>query len=251
MIDKNSPIPIYYQLKELIKEEIRSNKYKSGTQISSESEISKKYNISRMTARHAIDRLVNEGVLYRIQGKGTFVAPERFRQDLAELTSFTQEMSRIGMRASSVILGLAVEDASPDIKEKLNHEKIIKIKRIRLCNNEPMGVETSYILYPEFKFILVEDMSTESLYALLTNKGGVKFSHAKQVMQASVADKEQARLLNVPPGTPILVDTRLTFMVDDMPIEYVEAFYRGDLYKYEVILMARNKPYLEGSLESE
>ena len=250
MINKNSPIPIYYQLKELIKEEIRANKYKSGTQISSESEISEKYDISRMTVRHAIDRLVNEGVLYRVQGRGTFVAPEKFQQDLAELTSFTQEMYRKGMHASSEVLELAVEDASPDIKENIGHEKVIRIKRIRKGNNEPMGVETSYILYPEFKFILVEDLSKESLYALLAEKGGVLFSYAKQVMQASVANKEQARLLNVPTGTPILVDSRLTFMVGDVAIEYVEAFYRGDLYKYEVVLMARKESILVKPLSS-
>ncbi len=248
MINRDSPLPIYYQLKELIKKEIETRGYGYHTQIASEADLSEKYNISRMTVRQAINCLVNEGAIYRIQGKGTFVAPPKVQQNLAELTSFTQEMSKRGMKAISRVLSLAVEDASPDIRQKLNSEKIIRIHRVRLGDGEPIGVETSHILYPQFKFVLVEDLSRESLYQLLANKGGVKFSYAIQMMQASVADEEQAQLLNIQPGAPILVDDRLTFMEKDIPFEYVEAFYRGDRYRYEVKLVAPETEPTEAAL---
>src|SRR3712207_432616 len=147
-IDAKSPVPKYYQLKEIIQAMIEAGELKEGEVIPPERELCEVYGISRMTARQAVMELVNEGLLFREQGRGTFVAGKKIQQETARLASFTQDMRARGMEVSSLVLEVEVERAGPVVSRMLRvapGEKIIRLRRLRNAGGEPMALETSQI----------------------------------------------------------------------------------------------------------
>ncbi|WP_207890361.1 GntR family transcriptional regulator [Rubrobacter taiwanensis] len=237
-IDTNSPIPKYYQLKEIIRGMIESEELQEGQLIPSERELCERYGISRMTARQAIMELVNEGVLYREQGKGTFVAGKKVQQEAARLTSFTEDMRERGMAVSSTVLEMEVEPAGPVVARFLRvdeGERIIRLKRLRNADGEPMALETSHLLYDVARGTLEVDMSKSSLYEEL-RRGGVSISHAEQSYEAALVGEADAEVLGVAPGSPALLIERVTFDAKGRAFEYVRSVYRGDRYRITSVL---------------
>jgi GntR family transcriptional regulator len=237
-IDTNSPVPKYYQLKEIIRARIESEELGEGQLIPSERELCESYGISRMTARQAVMELVNEGVLYREQGKGTFVAGKKVQQEAERLTSFTEDMRERGMEASSVVLEVEVEPAGPVVARFLRveeGERIIRLKRLRNADGEPMALETSHLLYGVASGVLELDMSERSLYEEL-RRSGVRISRAEQSYEAALVSEADAEVLGVAPGSPALLIERVTFDAEGQPFEYVESTYRGDRYRITSVL---------------
>lgn len=148
MINKNSPIPIYYQLGEQIKALIEKGELKPGDALPPEREFAEKYQISRMTVRQAFTQLVNEGYLYRMQGKGTFVAERKIEQLLQGVTSFSEDMKARGLEPSSELIRFEMQPAAASIAEQLSIDEsdpVYEIERIRLADGVPMALETSYL----------------------------------------------------------------------------------------------------------
>src|SRR5690606_3088473 len=137
MLDKNSPIPVYYQLEERLKESIEKKEWEEGQIIPSERVLSEQYGISRMTVRQAIQNLVRDGYLYREKGKGTFVAANKIEQPLQGLTSFTEDMRSRGLKPGTRLLDFSVVAAEGELVRKLRvaeGESVIVIKRVRLAD---------------------------------------------------------------------------------------------------------------------
>src|SRR6059058_1119123 len=128
-IYRNSPLPLYFQLKEIMRERIRSDEWKPGDLIPSERELSEKYGISRMTARQAITELVNEGLFYREQGKGTFVSHLKISQQLIRLTGFTEDIRARGQRPDTKVLSATMCPADESTAERLR----IKTGQLIFC----------------------------------------------------------------------------------------------------------------------
>src|SRR3989454_11654646 len=138
-IYRNSPLPRYYQLKEILRERARSGEWKPGDLIPSERELSEKYGISRMTARQAITDLVNEGLFYREQGKGTFVSERKITQQLIHLTGFTEDIRARGQRPGTRVLSAEMRLADEATAEKLRIDAgtlIFRLQRLRLVDEE-------------------------------------------------------------------------------------------------------------------
>jgi GntR family transcriptional regulator len=232
-IDLNSPIPKYYQLKEIIRDMIENDELGVGQVIPPESTLSEEYGVSRMTTRRAIVELVNEGLLYRVQGLGTFVAEPKVLQGTGRLTSFTQDMRERGMRASSKILEAGVEGAGPVVARLLQIEpgdSIVRVKRVRNAEDKPMALETSHLLHDVGKAVLEADLATHSLYEEL-GKAGLRIATAEQSYEAVLVSEEESGHLGVPPGSPALLLRRVTFDATDRPFEYVKSVYRADRYR--------------------
>ena len=239
-IDLSSPVPKYYQLKEIIREKIEAEELEEGQLVPSERELCERYGISRMTARQAIIELVNEGALYREQGRGTFVAGKKFQQEGARLSSFTQDMKDRGMTASSTVLGVEVEEAGPVVARMLGivpGERIVRIERVRDANGEPMALETSHLLYDAAEGVLGADLATRSLYEEL-RKRGVRIAGAEQSYEAILVDDSEAGHLDVPAGSPALLVERVTYDAEGKPFEYVKSTYRADRYRVTTVLRA-------------
>ncbi|PCK19863.1 phosphonate metabolism transcriptional regulator PhnF [Bacillus pumilus] len=232
-IDKQSPIPMYHQIMENLKKQIEDGTLAPDTLIPSEREYAERFGISRMTVRQALSNLVNEGYLYREKGKGTFVSRKKFEQPLQGLTSFTEDMRQRGLKASSQLIDFKRIACPEHLRPALqlsNSEPVYELKRIRLANDEPMAIETSYI--PKiFAGDLTKAHLTGSLYEYIENNTGLAIAHAKQELEANVASKDEAHLLSISTGAPVLSITRTTYLQNDLPFEFVLSVYRGDRYK--------------------
>ncbi|MGY4707694.1 GntR family transcriptional regulator [Candidatus Bipolaricaulota sp. J31] len=242
-IDRGSPLPIYHQLKEALKEQIESGVLKPHERVPSERELEEMYRISRMTARRALEELEAEGYIYRAQGKGSFVAEPKIRQGLLWLTSFTEDMQERGMRAGARVLEVKVVKGDEKLARRLRaspSEEFVKVQRLRLADDEPMALETSFLRRRFCPGLEEFDFTNRSLYKTLQEKYGLRLGRAEQTVEAKVADEFEAELLGVKPGTPMLAMERVTYLDDGQtPIEYVRSVYRGDRYKLYVELRRR------------
>lgn len=236
MIDKNSPLPLYYQLEEQIKKSIETENLQPGDALPSERELSESYQISRMTVRQAITNLVNKGYLFREKGKGTFVSNQKFEQNLQGLTSFTEDMKARNLVPGSKLLHFEIYPADDDIKARLSlkeDELIYKIKRLRLANNDPIAVETSYLpvnLVPG----LTPDILASSIYTYIEQELELTIGHASQTVEAAIVDAEDQQHLNINKGVPILLIQRETYLENGTPLELVRSSYRADKYKFKI-----------------
>jgi GntR family transcriptional regulator len=232
------PLPKYYRVKESVREMIRARGLQEGQMIPPERELCERYGVSRMTARQAIMELVNEGVLYREQGKGTFVAGQKLQHETARLTSFTEDMKTRGMEVSSEVLEVA-EDVAPLAAARAlgvgTDEPIVRIKRVRSADEQPMALETSHLLYDLARGVLDADLTKGSLYEEL-RRLGVRIARAEQSYEATLVNDGEARYLGVPVGSAALLIERVTFDDGDRPFEYVKSVYRGDRYRVTTVL---------------
>lgn len=237
-IDKDSIVPMYHQLKVMIKEQIKMQKWKYGECIPSERELCEQLEISRMTVRHAINDLVAEGVLYRKRGMGTFVAKPKIDQALTKLTNFTSDMEDRSLKPGAKVIHLKVIPAPENIAHFLQineNANVIELFRLRLANGEPMALERSFLPYNKASAILQESLENKSLYQELQEKCNIKVSQATQTLEISYIDNsEDSKLLEVELKTPVLFIERKTFTDDGMPIEFVQSLYRADRYKFSI-----------------
>lgn len=234
MIDKNSPVPIYSQIEEYIRDLIRKGELQPGQTLPSEREYSEQFQVSRMTIRQAITKLVNEGYLYRKKGSGTFVAETKFEQALQGLTSFTEDMKARGLTPSSKLLHFEIIPASMQVAVTLQvaeHTPVYELKRIRLADDIPMALETTYIPANLIKG-LTEEIISQSIYSYIEDKLQLTIGEATQVIESAIARPNEVELLQLQKGSPILLIERRTYLDNGTPFEVVRSSYRADRYKF-------------------
>jgi GntR family transcriptional regulator len=234
-IDRRSPVPLHEQCKQLLLQQIRLGKLQPGDTIPPERELEQLYGLSRTTIRQAILELVQQGVLQRVQGRGTFVAKTAIPFDLHHLTSFTEDMRARGKRPSSRLLELSVIPADPTIRDALVCNTVIKIKRLRLADDKPMGIHTAF-LPDAFKVDETSLNQEGSLYAILSRRHHLELFTADETLEAVTANEEESQLLGIVPGAPVLRIERLSYDSRGEPREFVVMRYRADEYKYYVRL---------------
>lgn len=204
-----------------------------------ENELCEMFHGSRMTIRKAVDELVQEGTLYRIRGKGTFVrSRNHILQSLQKLTSFSEDMKERGMVPSSKILLCERIAASKEIAEHLQieaGEEIVLLRRIRLADNEPMAVESAYINV-KLSDDAINDLTSGSLYGYMREHLHIFPKWAKQSIGICKLSEWEAQLLGNSDLQYALFTNRQTFDTNKNVVEYVEAKYRGDRYKYHTEL---------------
>jgi DNA-binding GntR family transcriptional regulator len=239
MFNTNTFVPLYYQLKLHIESQIRAGIWQPGDQVPSESLLGEKFHISRTTVRQALGELVNQGLLTRIQGKGTFVAHPRIRQRLTRLTGFTEDYEARLMKPASQLLRQQREPALSRIASALRIREgtpVIVLERLRLADDLPMAVEISHLredLFPSFN---AQEFPGGSLYAYLAENFNTIPTTAHQDMEAIACPQPKARLLGISKGGPVLHIYRTTFDQFRRPFEQVESFYRGDRYVFQAEL---------------
>lgn len=238
-IYRNSPVPRYYQLKEILLERVRRGEWKPGDLIPSERELSETYNISRMTARQAITDLVNEGVFYREQGRGTFVTQNKITQQLLNLTGFTEDIRARGQRPSTKVLTASLSPADDVAAERLRinpGDMVFVLRRLRLADDEPLAIEVSMLNFKGCERLAEEDLEHNSLYRLLETQYGIPLMEADQEIEAGLIGDEEAKILKVPTGGAALFTRRTTYTDRNRPIEYAKSVYRGNKYTFHTHL---------------
>lgn len=233
-IDPTSPVPKYTQLRELLLSQIEEQ-LGVDSLIPSERELCQKYGLSRMTVRQAVDQLVSEGRLYRVPGKGTFVARPKIDMPL-RLVSFTADMRARGMVPGAVELDRRPVRAGAHLAKAFGLEagaEIYVVERLRTADGEPMAIERSHIPAALAPGLL--DRRLTSLYDVLAAGYGIEFDAGEQTIEAAVVDPADAKLLDVPHGSAVLRMEQRSYM-GGVCGELVESLYRADRYQLHTAL---------------
>jgi GntR family transcriptional regulator len=234
VLDRQSVVPLYYQIQQQLLAQIRSGGLKAGQPVPSEQEIAVGMGVSRMTARQALKSLCHLGMAYSMRGKGTFVAEIKLEKNFREVLSFSQEMEARGSRPNSKLISFEVVPADEKVAEALHlppNEKVIRLRRVRLADSLPMGVESSCLpprLCPD---LLKKFNPRASLYRTLAQVYGIHIVQSDEVVEAGLANAEEARLLRIPKGSPVFLFTRTAYNDGGQPVEHVKSTFRGDRYK--------------------
>ena len=237
-IDKQGRIPLYYQLMDAIIEMIQTNNLDENDQLPSERELCDIFDVSRATVRQAIQELEKDDYIYKVHGKGTFVSPKKFKQNLLKFYSFTEEMKKIGKKPTSNVMDFQIIESDEKLARKMNMnsgDKVYMFTRLRLADGEPMMLETSYVLYDRFPGISRENLEKNAMYDILTQEYNAVFTCAEEIFQSVLTRKDEAKLLNYHEGLSSMMIERITHE-GNLIIEYTKSIARGDRFKYHVLL---------------
>jgi GntR family transcriptional regulator len=199
----------------------------------SDAQLCDEFGVSRMTARGAVQRLVQEGLVYRVPGRGTFVAAARANRTASRILSFTDEMRRLGRVPHSCIVEQNVRAASADESRRLGTDEVLVLRRVREADGEPVALETAVFPSDRVGSVLDADLEADSLFETLAT-GGLVPTAGHAVISAEAATTEDARLLGVRKGAPILVERRLISDQNDEPLELTESRYVPERYDIDV-----------------
>lgn len=241
-LDKNIPVPLYFQLKEMIVEAIKDGSYKRDSLIPTEKEFSEMFQISRTTVRQAITELVQEGWLYRVKSKGTFVSTPKIRQDfMSKLVTFADEMEKLGKTPRTEVLELKVIAASDTVASALQidlGEQVIYLHRRRFAEEEAVVVVETYLPYKECAFVMQHDLEKSSLYGVLAEKEETDVYWVKRQVEAVEAKASDVQYLGIRKGKPIQLFHSFGHNAYGKPVEYSIARYRADRNCFEVTVFA-------------
>ncbi len=241
---KGGPSPSYYKLKELLRRRIAEGELGPGESVPSERRLSDTFGVSRMTARRALVELVNDGLLFRVPGVGTFVSDPKLVQQMSVLTSFSEDITARGQVPSSRVLAAEMVGADSFAAARLQVRPgslVFRLRRLRMANLEPIAVQTTLVAFEGCERLLAEDFEHASLYSVLTDKYMIPVVEAEEDLEASLAGEEASRLLGIEPHQPVIITRRTTFTAARRPVEYAESTYRGDRYRLHTH-MARRPP---------
>lgn len=239
-LERSNPLPLYYQLKERIREQIRAGHLEPHAAIPSEPELVASYHVSRATVRQALNELVHEGLLYRQHGKGTFVCEPRIQQTLSELASLSEELKRRGKRPGGLLIVSELIRGSETVRERLklaNEEQVLRLERVRTADGKPCAYEIDYLPYPRAHGVYqrVKEVAEGSLYALMTSEGLSPYV-AEQTLSSGVASTRESEVLQGPANEPGLRSTCTTYDSTGQPIEYSETFFLEGCFNFHITL---------------
>lgn len=233
-IDRGSPVPKYYQLREILLG-LLDSELDPDAAIPSERELSQRYGLSRMTVRQAVDQLVAEGRLYRVQGKGTFVTPPP-AEALPRFVSFADEMRARGRRPGCRHLDRRTVAATVRPADALGirvGDPVHLIERLCLADGEPVAVERSHVPLTAAPGLAEEPLADQPLYAVLADRYGLLLDGGEQTIEAGAVGSADGALLGLAPGSPVLLVQRRS-LARGLPVEFAVSTYRADRYQLRV-----------------
>jgi len=233
MINRFSKQPLYDQLYRLLRGKIQDGMWQPDDMLPTETELMKQYELSRATVRQALDLLVNDGLIYRQRGRGTFVARPTIEQILGRIISFTEDMQSRGFKPHTTILNRALLAAPEEIAEALQAApgtELAHIERLRLADDEPMSIESSFLIHRMCPGVIERYDGSGSLRHLLEQSYGIRLVHARQKIRAVAAARPLADQLGIDRGAPLLYIERVSFSDTGAAVELLRTFHRGDRY---------------------
>ena len=241
-INTESTVPVYLQVATAIKKDIQEETLKPGDMLPSDRVYCEELGVSHMTVKKAVDILVNEGLVVRKKGVGTFIAEPKISQSLFTLSGFTGDNRAEGKHVHSQVLRFAKEGASQAVAKKLGispGDSVVNLKRLRMINDEIVALENAYINGGEERYqeLVKHDFESESLYQVLSERCGVKLQMAKETIEVSSATEEINRKMGVGIGKPMFYLSRISYDISEEPVEYVESVYRADKYIFSAVLI--------------
>ena len=237
-LNKIEGVPLYIRIRESLRAEIQTKHLEPGQKISSEDEMAVQFGVSRMTVRQGISDLLDEGILYRKHGVGTFVAQPQVSRDHTGLTNFFESAQ---INHVDAVMRLLVVDVQP-VRLKMakalglkEGELVIRIKTLRLADGIPVTVHDAHVPYKLFPQLLQEDLEAHHIWDYM-ERYGYSVKRAIQRLEAHEADEEVSRLLEIEVGSPVLYKERTVYAEDGTPVEFTYCYNRGDRYSLTVTL---------------
>lgn len=230
----NNNSPLYKQIAEKIKKDIIVNKYKKDEAIPSENKLAEKYQVSRVTIRQAIELLVIEDILYKIQGSGTYVKTRKIEQDIYQLKSFTEEMIQLNQEPKNQILDFRMEEPNDKVKETLqlkNGEKVFFIRRLRSADDEPLILEETYMPVSLFPDLSMEVMN-HSKYKYVESKGHIIKERQGEIFPLSPNDQLK-EILKLDENELILSMNLWAYFDNNTIFEYTVLYFRSKKYTFK------------------
>jgi len=231
VLQRDSAVPLYAQLEEILRAKIAGGDWQTNQRIPSENELNKLYGVSRMTARGVLTKLVNDGLLFRVAGKGTFLAPVKISAVSPAYAGIREQLESMGYQTSTKLLSIVRETPSVKVRKKLRlgeGQDVYALHRVRFVQGEPISLHRSYVpahLAPDLDKY---DTVNEQLCVVLETNFSLAMSHVEENLEAvSVATKE-SDLLQMRKGQPVLLLEDLISDVHGTPFEYSSIVFRGD-----------------------
>lgn len=243
-LNHDSPVPLYAQIRELLRERIVSGALRSEGLLPSENEMVKAYGVSRITVRQALNDLQKEGLVFKIHGKGTFVTRAKAVQSLMRVEGFGEAMSGAGHETFSRVLGHRVMRAGASMSARLQlaaGAEVMEIRRQRFLDRNPISLDVTYVPVDIGKRLLKEDLVRRDVFAILDNDYGYALAFAELKIDAMNADAALAPILAIEEGAAVMRIERLTFTTLNRPIDFEYLYYRGDSFQYHVRVGQRHE----------
>jgi GntR family transcriptional regulator len=237
-----SPVPLYTQVKENLRERILDGSYPAHAKLPAESELSTIFGVSRITVRQALNDLQKEGVIFKIPGKGTFVSKPKAFQQLTQLEGFGEAMSRMGYEIYNQVISHKAIAAPAHVAQQLKLAPgtlITEIKRVRHLNREPVSLELTYLAHDIGERLRKEDLAGRDIFLILENDYGIALGRADLQIDAMLADDTLAHALRIEQGTAVLRIERLTHGADGAPLDFEYLYFRGDAFQYRLQIARR------------
>ena len=234
-VDADSPIPLYHQITLDLRRMITDQIIPPGALLPPETEICQAYGVGRQTVRRAIARLVDENLVERYAGRGTFIRDQVERASFHLDRSFSQHIKDSGAVPRSKTLCQEKDWVNKDAPQQLHAhigKTCLNIERVRYSDNEPICYQTTTVLTERCAGLNDYDFGVESLYTILAKEFGLIITRIDHLIRAVAADDYRAELLEVPPGSPLLSVTTVAYLEDGEIIEATFSHYRADRYEY-------------------
>src|SRR6185312_4954417 len=231
--DRRRPEPLWHQAEQALRGLIEKGEWATGTQIPNEDRLGTMLGISRITLRHALQNLEEAGLVRREHGRGTFVRSATVVAGARGLTSFTEEMVTLGLVVGTKLLKAEIVAAASDVADALDIEagvEVVRLRRLRLGNNAPIGIQTAHLPAARFPGLYEEAGQMGSLYETLRNRYGTAPVEAREVYRVGLVSAEDAELIGQPAGTPAFVVERVAFDANG-PFEFTVSTMRADRYE--------------------
>jgi GntR family transcriptional regulator len=228
-LERSNPLPLYYQLKEVLRQQIQAGHLAPHTAIPSEPELVSRYQVSRATVRQALTELVNEGLLYRQHGKGTFVREQREQKNAGELHSLSETLRRDGKRPGGILLLRELVRGSETLRRQLQlaeEEQLLRLERLRSADGQPVAYEIDYLPFPRANgvYTRASEVAEGSLYRLMTSEG-LTPSLGEQLIRGGTLSAREAEMLRVSAGDACLRISTLVFDQVGLPIAYSDVAF--------------------------
>jgi GntR family transcriptional regulator len=236
-----TPIPRQVTLHSRIREELRARIFSGAWQphdrVPSESELMTQYGVSRVTVRQALGDLEKERLIFKIAGKGSFVAQPKPFQELGRLQGFAEAMGSHGHEIFNKLVHVVEVEATPKVAERLGlapHTVVVELQRVRYLDRRPVSLDVTWVPKHIGERLAREELDTRDIFAILENDYGLPLGHADLAIDATLANARLAALLEVPHGAPVLRVERLTHSSQGQPLDYEHLYFRADNFQYRL-----------------
>ncbi|MBC3190329.1 GntR family transcriptional regulator [Pseudonocardia sp. C8] len=234
MLDRHSPTPLHVQLEEAIKDRIANEEWRPNSQIPSENELSGTYGLSRMTTRGVITRLAHQGLVYRVPGKGTFVAEPKVANRPHLPIGIQGQLDELGIESRIILVGASQQEASARLRKQLDlaeGQRVHRIERLRTMNGAPLSIHLSFVPVERCPDLDTKDLESGQLRRILEESYGLRPARVVESVETALASERDAQLLQVKTGFTLLQLQETNYTEVGNPFEFCHVLFRGDKMK--------------------